>query len=206
MSSTNRQDNQDRGYPNIIEISKNLPPLRQAQALFDHYDVNIQPTFMVLHIPSSRKMMEETYRCILEGEAPPADQLLLLFSIFSGSALFWTSSLLEKLKATREEARAAFLAYSRIAEMIIDHPARLVVASTTAIVAAGTMAHLHMNTDGFPVKVHLFRHRCLMMARELQIHRLDTAKSREERRLKGCDMIDVEVRRRVWWNMVASDW
>ncbi|KAJ6166583.1 hypothetical protein N7470_002030 [Penicillium chermesinum] len=131
---------------------------------------------------------------------------MLLFAIFAGSALFWTLPLLDLLKATREEAKAAFLAYSRISETILDHPARLITPSTTAIVAAGTLAHLYMNTDGFPVKVHLLRHRCLIMARELQIHRLDTFKAREERRIKGCDMIDVEVCRRAWWSMVASDW
>lgn len=78
--------------------------------------------------------------------------------------------------------------------------------STTAPVAIGTMAHLLMDTDGFPVKVLVLRHRRVLMSRDMQIHRLDTAKCREERRLKGCDMIDIEVQRRVRWNMVASDW
>lgn len=190
----------------MIDITKNLPPLRQARALFEHFVVNIQPNLMVLHVPSSRIMMEEAYQYLLEGEHPPAEQLLLLFSLFAGSALFWTPSLLTKVNATREEAKASFLQYSHMCEVIMDHPAHLIKSSTIAMVAIGTLAHLYMNTDGFPVKVHLLRHRCLLIARELQIHRLDTAKSREERRLKGCDMIDVEVRRRAWWYMVASDW
>lgn len=150
--------------------------------------------------------MENVYQCFLEGEEPPAADLMLLFSIFAGAALVWTPRLLEILNATRDEARSAFLAYSRTALCILDHPHGLIQPSTTALVAIGTMAHLVMNTDGFPLKVHMLRHRCFMMSREMDIHRLDTAKSIEERRVKGCDMIDVEVRRRVWWNMVASDW
>lgn len=150
--------------------------------------------------------MENAYHCLLEGEEPPAADLMLLFSIFAGASLVWTPQLLEKLNATREEAYSAFLSYARTALCVLDHPRGVILPSTTALVAIGMMAHLMMNTDGFPLKVHMLRNRCLLMSREMGIHRLDTAKSIEERRVKGCDMIDVEVQRRVWWNMVASDW
>ncbi|KAJ6093169.1 hypothetical protein N7486_008458 [Penicillium sp. IBT 16267x] len=59
-------------------------------------------------------MMEKIYECIVEGEVPPAADLMLLFSIFAGSSLGWTPSLLEKLNATSEGARAALIAYSRL--------------------------------------------------------------------------------------------
>ncbi|KAJ5174464.1 uncharacterized protein N7482_000341 [Penicillium canariense] len=199
------QDQNDES-PTIIDITRKFPPLRQARELFDHFARTLQPTFGVLHIPSARSLMEATYECLLEGEEPSAADLMLLFSIFAGAALVWTPQLLEKLNSTREEAKAAFIAYTRVALAILDHPHRAVQASTTFLVATGTMAHLLMNTDGFPLKVHLLRHRCLLISREMQIHRLDTARCREERRLKGCDMIDIEVQRRMWWNMVASDW
>ncbi|KAJ5155748.1 hypothetical protein N7492_008551 [Penicillium capsulatum] len=192
--------------PSIVELTKKLPPLRQAKVLFEHYALVLHPNIGVLHIPSGRALMENNYQCFLEGEEPSAADLMLLFSIFAGAALLWSPQLLAKLNATREEARSAFLAYIRTAMCLLDHPHGLIQASTTALVAIGMMAHLVMNTDGFPLKVHMLRHRCLLMSREMEIHRLDTAKSIEARRLKGCDMIDVEVQRRVWWNMVASDW
>lgn len=192
--------------PNMFDITRNLPPLRQARELFNHCATTLQPTFGVLHIPSTKRLMETTYEGLLEGEEPSPAIIMLLFSIFAGAALVWTPRLLERLQSTREEAKAAFMRYTRLALDVLEHPRRLIQPSTTALVAISTMAHLLMNTDGFPLKVHLLRHRCLLMSREMQIHRLDTAKSREERQLKGCNMIDVEVQRRVWWNMVASDW
>lgn len=143
---------------------------------------------------------------MLEGEEPPASDLLLVFGIFAGSALIWTPRLLEKLTTTKAGVKAAFMAYARTALAILEHPDQIIQPSTTSLVGMGILGHLLMNTDGFPIKVHLIRHRCLLMSRDLQIHRLDTAKAREERRIKGCDMIDVEVQRRAWWNMVASDW
>ncbi|KAJ5684179.1 uncharacterized protein N7477_000524 [Penicillium maclennaniae] len=193
-------------YPSIIDMTRELPPLRQANHLFDNFVRVLQPTLGVLHIPSTRILMERTYQCLLEGEEPPPADLMLVFAVFAGAALVWTPQLLEKLNATQWEAKSAFMAYARLALAILDHPRQTLKSSTTALVAIGTMAHLLMNTDGFPLKVHVLRHRCLLMSKDLGIHRLDTAKSREERRLKGCDMIEVEVQRRIWWWMVASDW
>ncbi|KAJ5390243.1 uncharacterized protein N7496_001311 [Penicillium cataractarum] len=192
--------------PTIFDYARKLPPLRQARELFNHFATTLQPTFGVLHIPSTKELLQTTYDGLLEDEEPSAANLMLLFSIFAGASLVWTPRLLGTLQSTREEAKAAFKTYSRFAMEILEHPRLHIQASTTALVAIGTMAHILMNTDGFPLKVHLLRHRCLLMAREMQVHRLDTAKSREERRLKGCNMIDIEVQRRVWWNMVASDW
>lgn len=159
-----------------------------------------------MHIPTARTLMERTYQCMLEGEEPRACDLMLVFGIFAGSALVWTPQLLERLATTKSGAKAAFVAYAGTAIAIMEHPDQIIQPSTTALVAMGTLGHLLMNTDGFPVKVHLIRHRCLLMSREMEIHRLDTAQAREERRIKGCDMIDVEIQRRAWWNMVASDW
>lgn len=190
----------------IYEITKLLPPLHQARELFSHFAATVQPTFGVLHIPTARDIMENTYRCLLEGEEPNASALLLVFGIFAGSALIWTPQLLQKLATTKSESKAAFMAYARTALAIIDHPDHIAQPSTTALVGMGVLGHLFMNTDGFPIKVHLIRHRCLLMSRDMQIHRLDTPKSREERRIKGCNMIDVEIQRRAWWYMVASDW
>ncbi|CEJ56295.1 hypothetical protein PMG11_02506 [Penicillium brasilianum] len=199
------QDKYEEG-PKLFDFARNLPPLRQARELFDHFTTTLQPTFGVLHVPSTKELLEKAYNDLLEGEEPSAANLMLLFSIFAGAALIWTPRLLETLQSTREESKAAFKTYARLALDILEHPRLLVQASTTALVAIAIMAYLLMNTDGFPLKVHLLRHRCLLMAREMQIHRLDTTQSREARRSQGCNMIEVEVQRRVWWNMVASDW
>lgn len=149
--------------------------------------------------------MEQAYESMLARGEPDVAQLLLLFSIFAGSAFAWNAQLLEKLSTTQAEAQAAFKAYTHLATSILDSYHSL-PSSTTALAAISTLAHVITNCDGFPLKIHLIRMRCLLMARAMQIHRLDTAKSREERKHKGCNLIEIEVQRRVWWNMVAFDW
>jgi hypothetical protein len=150
--------------------------------------------------------MERTYQDMLDDKQPTPTTLMLLFSIFAGAALVWSPSLLAQLKATQIEARTAFQIYSQVALSILEHPTRPLQPSTNAMIATGILAHLLTNDGGISVKVNILQTRCLLMARAMQIHRLDIARSQEERRVKGCDLIEIEVQRRFWWNMVASDW
>ncbi|KAI9933619.1 hypothetical protein AWENTII_002312 [Aspergillus wentii] len=150
--------------------------------------------------------MEEAYQRMMLGGQPTSTRLLLLFTIFAGAALAWTPELLEKLRSTKDEAKAAFTAYTSLAMSILDDDSQPVTASTVALAAISNLAYLITNSDGFAVKASVLRIRCLLMARTMQIHRLDTVKSQEERRMKGCNIIEIEVQRRVWWHMVATDW
>ncbi|KAE8317925.1 hypothetical protein BDV41DRAFT_561102 [Aspergillus transmontanensis] len=115
------------------------------------------------------------------------------------------NNLLEKLNATPTEAQAAFTVYTRLAISILDHPQPM-EPSTTALVAMATLSHMAGNSDSYPYKLPLIRFRCFTMARAMQIHRLDTPKSHELRELNGYNPIELEVQRRIWWNMLASDW
>ncbi|CAG8246999.1 unnamed protein product [Penicillium salamii] len=190
----------------LAQAIAKLPPIGQARELFNHFTNALQPSLGLLHIPSTRSSMEQTYQDLLDSKHPTPTTLMLLFSIFSGAALVWSASLLENLNATQAETRAAFHAYSQGALVILEHPTQPLGPSTNALVATCILAHSLANDAGLSVKMRILQARCFSMARDLGIHRLDTARSQEERRLRGGDLIEVEVQRRVWWNMVASDW
>ncbi|KAJ1714022.1 hypothetical protein NYO67_3817 [Aspergillus flavus] len=195
----------DEAYLNTTSIARHLPRIDEARELFSHFVATIGPMFGVLHFPSTRELVEKTYQTMLEGQEIGTARLLLLLSVFAGSMLAWTPQLLEKLNATPTEAQAAFKVYTRLAISIVDHPHPM-EPSTTALAAMATLSHMAGNSDNYPYKLPLIRFRCFSMARAMQIHRLDTPKSREQRELKGYNPIELEVQRRIWWNMLASDW
>lgn len=176
--------------------------------MFNHFAQICQPNWGVLHVPSARALLERTYKAHGAGgqQGPVAEDLLLLFSIFAAAAFNWTPSLLERLKATPAEAKAAFAGYNGIAVSILDNDVSPVKPSTTALAALSNLAHLSTNSRGLSDNVLLLRLKCLLMARSMSVDRLDTRKSREERAQKGCNMIELEVQRRVWWNLVGFDW
>ena len=187
----------------ISSISAQLPPLSQARELISHFAQTMQQTIAIFHMPSTRAVMEQVYDTINHRDLPPLENLLTLFVVFAGAAHACTSQMLEQLDATEDTARAAFTAYSRLAMQIVAHPP--LSPSTKCLAAMATLLHLLISADGVHTAVYLLHGRCLVMARVMQLHKLDTASRRAERQ-KGCDMVEVEVQRRVWWDIVASDW
>ncbi|RYP60335.1 hypothetical protein DL769_008167 [Monosporascus sp. CRB-8-3] len=95
--------------PDPTIISKHLPPKSQSMELLEHFIHCVQPTFAVLHVPSTRALVEKTYQALRRGpEEPELVGLLLIFNIFAGAALAWTSRLLEKVGATPAVCHGAF--------------------------------------------------------------------------------------------------
>ena len=201
LSNPINKSSQDAAY-----VAKYLPPIAQAREFFDYFAQVSHLTFGVHHIPSTRKMMEQTYQIILDGKKPLMQNLLLLFTIFASASLGWTPYLLQKLESSQAEVEATATTYTYLAFSILDDTHQPLAPSTAALEAMCSLVHLLVHSTDFLVRLSMLRIRFLSMAREMNIHRLDTAKSREERRLKGCNMIEIEVQRRVWWSMVASDW
>jgi hypothetical protein len=177
-------------------ISRNLPPRNQAKELFEHFVRCVQPTFGVLHIPSTREMLERTYQGMLDGDEPSPAVLLLLFSIFAGVSMIWTQELLDKLGATPATAPIAFATYRSLAISLSES----VPPSTVALAGISTLIHQFTTSDGFGDQVHVLRTRAFVMARTMQISRLDTKQNCEARRIHGSDMVEIEVQRRIWWN------
>lgn len=191
----------------VANLLNKLPPLDEARLLFDHFSLALHPTFGVLHLPSTRTTMEETFHRASNGDTEICmANILMLFSIFAGAALSWTTQFLSKLRALRKEARAAFKMYARLAMSILEHCPEKFPTSTPALAAVTTLAFVVSNASFSLFDVNMLRCRCMLMAKAMQIDRLDTFKSREERRLKGYNTVEIEVQRRIWWHMVSSDW
>ncbi|KAF5556677.1 hypothetical protein FMEXI_1149 [Fusarium mexicanum] len=142
-----------------------------------------------------------------DKQVPKLDELLMLFSIFAGAALAWTDELLRRLEATKANAVAAFDCYFHSALSIIEGTDIPLPPSVTAVSAICTLAHVAINSDDVvPIKALGLRSRCYNMCREMMIHRLDSPAAQKQRDISPANNIDLEVQRRIWWNMVASDW
>lgn len=186
------------------DLAKHLPPREQGMEFFEHFVRCVQPTFAVLHIPSARTLVEQTYQATGQaGKETEPDNLLLVFSIFASAILTWTPQLLENIGTTPAVAHRVFDTYSGLAISLSES----VSPSTVALEAISILVHVLTNAEGFGEQVHQLRNRAFLMARIMQIHRLDTAQSRKARRAQGdWDLVQVEQQRRVWWHMVANDW
>lgn len=141
------------------------------------------------------------------GEKPSPADLVLLFTVFTGAAMFATPELLKSLQATSSEFKSAFELYNRLALSLVDDVCRPGQECLTGLQGLASLMHLHTDLYGMSEQVHLLRTRIVIMARKMQIHRLDTPRSQQERRGLGDDNgLNVEIQRRIWWYIVSTDW
>ncbi|KAK7514331.1 putative Zn(II)2Cys6 transcription factor [Phyllosticta citriasiana] len=187
-------------------LCNQLPSRNHALELLDHFAMVVDCNYRLLHVPSARTLVEETYQGLIEGIEPPRTTLLLLFSIFASSAYFWTKNLSDRLQVSPATARNAFNVFSKIAVSLVDQDGQTVKPSMMALQAISILAHLYNNSDGYSTTFHLLRSMGCLMAQTLRIHHLDTPQSQQQRKAKGSDMVEVEIKRRIWWHIVASDW
>jgi hypothetical protein len=202
-----RQHIHEQPGSSVAEVVKRLPPKPTAQVLFEHFASTLHHfTNGTLHIPSARDVMEQVYRSIENGGASDPANLLLVYSIFAGAALAWTPKLVRQLNLTNAEIQGAFRNYSDVAISIVDKALGDLSQSIIALEGLVNLTNVVVNADGFSVKANLLRMHCQNMARSMDLNRIDTARVTEERRKQGYNVVELEVKRRIWWDMVATDW
>jgi hypothetical protein len=123
----------------------------------------------------------------------------------------WTDELLVKLEVTNAEVISDFDKYFHLAMAMADDSRKPVPQTVTAIAAFANLSHVAINSDDvFPIKALTLRSRCYYMCRAMMIHRLDAPAEQEQRNKVDTNvspnLIDLEVQRRVWWHLVATDW
>jgi hypothetical protein len=66
--------------------------------------------------------------------------------------------------------------------------------------------HLSSNTLS-PLVSSFFVHGSLVgQAKAMGLHAMDNASHSEERKRTGYDRIEVELKRRLWWDLASYDW
>ncbi|RDW94095.1 fungal specific transcription factor domain-containing protein [Aspergillus mulundensis] len=173
--------------------------------LFNNFTATMHHAIGILHIPSTRQLMGEAYRGLSTGKPPDLSVTMLLFAVFAVSAASPPPALLRSLEPSPEQATQAYQGYLRTARSFVEN-IEAVSASTTALAALTLLAYLATNGSGHGLGGHLLRSQCYWMAHTMEIHRLDGSQRRAERKANECNVIELEVQRRIWWNLVAADW
>ena len=190
---------------NLTTILHQFPTRNDAILLLKHFIETFDAMYRNLHVPTTWRLLKEMYDDLDFQRIPSATQLAFFLGIFAGSAYVSNSNLkLECPASARTSPLALAELWHKQAVLVLTKSP--VPPSTQALIALMTLAHLCTQIEGFSGSFGILAMSGLQMARTMRIHRLDSYRFREERRKNGADMVDVELKRRVWWHMVASDW
>ncbi|KAL4751795.1 hypothetical protein BDW72DRAFT_212561, partial [Aspergillus terricola var. indicus] len=173
----------------LAAILREFPTYEDAETLLDYFTKTIDASYRMLHIPTTWQSLSDLYTDMKNGRLPSATQNDFHFET---AALQRYS---QKVLAERWVKQAVIL---------LTNPP--VPPSVQALQTCMSLAHLCTQMEGFSGSFGILSVTVLQMARSMKIHRLDSAPYREKRREHGADMVDLEVKRRIWWHMVASDW
>ncbi|KAL3429225.1 hypothetical protein BDV09DRAFT_190317 [Aspergillus tetrazonus] len=173
----------------LAAILRKFPTCEDAEMLLDYFTKTIDASYRMLHIPTTWQSLRDFYTDLKNGRLP---------SVTQNDFHFETAALqgyLQKVLAERWVKQAVIL--------LTTPP---VPPSVQALQTCMNLAHLCTQIEGLSGSFGILSVTGLQMARSMNIHRLDSAPYREQRREHGADMVDLEVKRRIWWHMVASNW
>lgn len=189
----------------LATILSDFPTYNDAEVLLDHFTKTIDASYRTLHIPTTWQSLREFYNDLSNNCPPSATDISFFLSVFAGSMYvskngfqFETGSLGSYPQQVLAER------WVKQAVILLTNPP--VPPSVRALQTCVTLAHLCIQIEGLSGSFGLLSATGLRMARSMKIHRLDSAPYREQRRQHGADMVELEVKRRIWWHMVASDW
>lgn len=185
-----------------------LPHKNQTVQLFEAYVEQVDPMQHVLHIPTVRRAIEQLYMRMQVGERVEPNQTVLLLSILASIASYWSPAHAEAPTGIFDSAQNASKAGSHWLKTTLDvleHVKRTASATLETVQSCLVMIFLIYHMEGFSPKVRAILAAALSAAKDLTLHQTDRHWNTppEESRM---NVVDKEMRRRVWWHLACTDW
>lgn len=186
-----------------------LPTYAEAYALLEDYIEHVEHIHRLIHIPTSRFHLQDMYDALKDGKAVSPARVALYLGIFANSAARATTVADKPSPFTVEESSNFAVLWQHIALDILDKLIRIRTntPSLEQLQATLVLSHPCNYLEGLSFGFRHLMSSAIIMAREMGIHRLDHSMSiQARRRASSEELVDVEMRRRLWWHIVATDW
>lgn len=186
-----------------------LPSYTDARVLFDRYAKYICHFHHIIHLPTLRKILEAFYQKLSQSQTVDTDHGALLLSIFATVVCYtkWTEPDSVPIDISTERHNV-FQLWFRSALDLLDHSRRVLQASIEIVQTSIIIVFLDYNLEGFTSRTRAILAQGLHSAKELSMHRIDSPQATRRRAASTTidSMIDLEMKRRIWWHLVATDW
>ncbi|KAF7545277.1 hypothetical protein G7046_g9600 [Stylonectria norvegica] len=184
-----------------------LPERDEMKVLVDKYITDMTHMHHIVHDPSLRALVDETYDSLQQSPKPVVGRILLLLAICGYVTFAWTARDCTRcLFANDAEAHSQSMFWVKAALDTMGYCQRNVHTSIESIQGHVILSFVVCNLEGLNLRSQALISTAIIMARELGLHRLDyrhNATSGQTSRLSG---LEAEVGRRIWWYLVGTDW
>lgn len=177
-----------------------LPQASEARVLLDKYLQDIDRLHHVVHAPSLPALIDSFYA------SPPSQAnsgvVIFLLAIFATATHSWMPSDCERgLFTDPQEAYKQSFMWVTAVEDVLDIAHRSSTITVEGIQGAIISFCVVFNIEGFTRRSRSLWNMALSLSRELNLHGLDHPSNTHL-----ANLAQTEIKRRVWWYLVASDW
>lgn len=180
-----------------------LPTHEVVIACLDLFETHLDGIQAVMHLPSVREMVEQTYVNHSAGLPLSSGAVALVLSICASMGaweLAWEYLFPESQSATQVSAFVTQEALSAL-----EHARVSSQTSIEAIQATILLTFQFCHFEGLSPHTRLLHSSAFTMARELGLHRIDALGSAFTAATQA-SIIECEVARKVWWHLTSTDW
>ncbi|KAI1747076.1 fungal-specific transcription factor domain-containing protein [Xylaria castorea] len=184
-----------------------LPTYKTAVILVDCFEAHVDHMCRILYLPIVRSLMKSVYTRINQDGSVLPGQVALLLALFALSAFFYQPTSTAEVLAIGNDTTYLSKFWSRGALDVLEHSRRNTSGTLEDVQALILMSYVTYHLDGFSARYRHLLAIAVSMAQDLGLHRLDSndcAPKNDSSSLRV--LIDHEVKRRVYWHLIASDW
>jgi hypothetical protein len=196
-----------RQWPETRNIS--VPTAVIANTFLDAYATHLDAVQHVLHVETTRKVIAHMYARHETGQELDPGALCLVLAICASVAYYYTqgSSSGEAIFTDVDTAHKVAVHLAKHGLYAMEQVQMATTAEPTLEAIQGTvlLSFLFYHMEGFTFRVRCMHSFAITMARCLGLHRTDAGDAQTPS-TQLVDVIDREVRRKVWWHLTCTDW
>jgi Fungal specific transcription factor domain len=161
----------------------------------------------IVYIPFARDLLEEVYAQLDQEATCTYGHAAFLLGIFATTATIMTTQTAQvDVFGTTEAAEQSALAWTKAALDLLEYSNQSGQGSVEEVQASILLGFLLYNLEGFSARAKSLNCAAISIARTLALHTIDSMKEKSRRSHSQQEVVQIEVKRRVWWHLVATDW
>ncbi|KAK3710303.1 hypothetical protein LTR37_010369 [Vermiconidia calcicola] len=175
-------------------------------SIFGSYMEQFDPVQHLVHGPTVKRNLTHFYTQLQQGEPVEPNRSVLPLTVFASAAAFWgLGQCSSSLFSSSQVAASVAISWLRTAMDVLEHVRRSASASLETVQASIIAIFLIYNIEGLSPKVRALAYSALCTAKDLKLHRTDDPSCMLQAASQA-EVVDLEVRRRVWWHLASTDW
>ncbi|KKK14092.1 hypothetical protein P175DRAFT_0470906 [Aspergillus ochraceoroseus IBT 24754] len=187
--------------PATINLTAFLPQKADTMDLLKYYFNYINHLYRIIVPQLAEEQINEVYQCVESGLPLNINYLALLFALI-GSSLYLQLSIESSAHAEICSQKFSFLTGAALTQAnYVSYPT--IEGLQASLVVFHNLSNVHCCNS---VSAIFMLGSLVSQAKNMMLHRIDTHVSREQRDVHGYNFMELEIKRRLWWDIASFDW